>query len=136
MKIDARDLTTLIYVFDMPTSLAFYRDVLGFEIIGRSEPGDETNWCWLRLGEASLMLNTAYEADRRPPAPDPAAHAVHGDTQLFIACANLEETGAYLKANGIEVSGPELRPFGMWQMHLRDPDGYRICFQRRADGAG
>ena len=33
MTIDVRGVCTLVLVFDMPTSLKFYRDVLGFEVI-------------------------------------------------------------------------------------------------------
>ena len=63
----------LLQVFDMPTAVRFYRDVLGFTVWSSSEPGDNCNWCGLRLNGAEVMLNTAYEADQRPPAPDPDA---------------------------------------------------------------
>lgn len=33
MTIKIQGLTPLIEVFDMPTSVAFYRDVIGFEVI-------------------------------------------------------------------------------------------------------
>ena len=50
----------------MPASLRFYRDVLGFEVIQSSQPGDQADWISLRLERAELMLNTAYEAHDRP----------------------------------------------------------------------
>ena len=72
MPIKVQGLTPLIEVFDMPTSVAFYRDVIGFEVVMQSSPGDNFNWRLLRMGDAELMLNTAYDADERPAAPDPA----------------------------------------------------------------
>ena len=36
MSFKALGLTPLISVFDMPKSLAFYRDVLGFEVVSAS----------------------------------------------------------------------------------------------------
>ena len=36
MALDVRGLTPLLQVFDMPTSVRFYRDVLGFKVIGTS----------------------------------------------------------------------------------------------------
>jgi catechol 2,3-dioxygenase-like lactoylglutathione lyase family enzyme len=42
-----RGVCTLLQVFDMPASLRFYRDVLGFEIIRSSGPGDGADWVWL-----------------------------------------------------------------------------------------
>ena len=46
MSIEIRGVCALLQVFDMPTSVRFYRDVLGF--------------------------NTAYEQEHRPARPDPA----------------------------------------------------------------
>lgn len=36
MAIDVRGVCTLVLVFAMPTSLKFYRDVLGFDVVGTS----------------------------------------------------------------------------------------------------
>jgi catechol 2,3-dioxygenase-like lactoylglutathione lyase family enzyme len=84
LKVEA--FAPLIQVFDMPTSLAFYRDVLGFQVVMQSAPGEDFDWGLLRLGNIELMLNTAYEKEHRPPAPDPARVAAHGDTALFFGC--------------------------------------------------
>ena len=72
MSIDIRGMTPLLQVFDMPTSLNFYCDVLGFEIVqtDSNTTAPNHNWVWLRRNEIDLMLNTAYEAETRPPAPD------------------------------------------------------------------
>jgi len=61
----------LLQVFDMPISIAFYRDVLGFEVVATSRP-EQFGWALLRLNGVELMLNTAYEDDSRPAKPDPA----------------------------------------------------------------
>ena len=70
---DIHGICPLLQVFDMPTAIRFYRDVLGFTVHATSQPGDDCNWAWLKLNGAELMLNTAYEADQRPAAPDPRA---------------------------------------------------------------
>ncbi len=36
MGLDVRGLTPLLQVYDMPTSVRFYRDVLGFEVVSTS----------------------------------------------------------------------------------------------------
>jgi glyoxylase I family protein len=56
-------LTPLIGVFDMPKALAFYRDLLGFEVVSASpevdtSEGQFSHWMWLRFGAAEIMLNT------------------------------------------------------------------------------
>ncbi len=64
----------------MPASLRFYRDILGFAVVASDRPGDDCDWCLLRQGRAELMLNTQYERDERPSAPNPARRNAHRDT--------------------------------------------------------
>ena len=123
------DLTPLIQVFDMPRSVAFYRDVIGFEIVMQSQPGDHFDWALLRMGGAELMLNTAYKAPDRPAIPDAARWAGHGDTTLYIGCPNVDEAYEYLRSKGVAVERPVIRDYGMKQLNVTDPDGYAVCFQ-------
>jgi hypothetical protein len=69
MAIDVRGLAPLLEVFDMPSSIAFYRDTLGFEVIATSRPGPNFDWALLSLNGVEIMLNTAYEAAERPAYP-------------------------------------------------------------------
>jgi len=114
----------------MGASLRFYRDVLGFEVV-ESAPmdGDACDWALLRLDEAEIMLNTAYEAAECPPVPDAARAAGHGDTTLFFLCPDVDAACALLRARGVELDAPAVRDYGMKQLMLRDPDGYGLCFQ-------
>lgn len=126
--------TTLLEVFDMPTSIRFYRELLGFEVVMTSGEGDDVGWALLRRDEAELMLNSAYESnDERPPEPDPARHAAHGDTTIFFGCRDVDAAYAELIERGIELDAPVVRDYGMKQLSLRDPDGYGICFQWAAE---
>ena len=125
----------LIQVFDMPTSMRFYRDLLGFELVESSGPGDEFDGGWLRLGGADLMLNTAYERDSRPAEPDPARFAGHGDTGLFFGCADVDGAFAELSEKGLALKPPEIQAYGMKQLYFTDPDGYSLCFQSPVQGS-
>jgi glyoxylase I family protein len=80
------------------------------------------------------MLNTAYEADTRPPAPDAARIASHADVGLFFSCSDLESAYAHLVAKGVEAPPPKVAPYGMKQLYVTDPDGYVLCFQWPASG--
>jgi catechol 2,3-dioxygenase-like lactoylglutathione lyase family enzyme len=66
MSLDIRGLAPLLQVFDMPASIHFYRDILGFEVVSTSGPGEHFDWALLRLNGVELMFNTAYESDERP----------------------------------------------------------------------
>lgn len=126
---------TLIQVFDMPTSLAFYRDVMGFEVISDAPENGRCDWAWLKSGDSELMLNTAYEAEERPAAPDPARFAAHSDTTLFFGCDDVDAAHAELRARGIATREPILTDYGMKQVYLQDPDGYEICLQQPVGAA-
>jgi catechol 2,3-dioxygenase-like lactoylglutathione lyase family enzyme len=76
---DIHPIAPLLQVFDMPAAIHFYRDVLGFKVHATSAPGDNCNWAWLKLNGAELMLNTAYEANQRPAAPQPVRVGAHED---------------------------------------------------------
>ena len=132
MAIEIRHLAPLLQVFDMPTSLKFYCEGLGFEIaLTDRKPPPHNDWVLLRLNEFDLMLNTAYEAEHRPPAPDPARIAAHEDTSIYFACPDVDAAYAHLKAKGIKSKEPKVAPYGMKQLYLTDPDGYLLCFQWR-----
>ena len=73
MGLELRGLAPLLQVFDMPSSVAFYRDILGFEVVAQSEPGDSFAWGMLRRDGMVLMLNSAYERES-PRFPRSVAH--------------------------------------------------------------
>ena len=129
MAIEIRRVSPLIEVFDMPTSLAFYRDKLGFQVTGDSGQGDESGWVMLELGNATIMLNTAYDDGERPDSPDPSRVAAHPDTCLYFGCPDVDAAYEHLKANGIDAKPPKVAPYGMKQLYVRDPDNYNLCFQ-------
>lgn len=137
--IEARGLAPLLQVYDMPTAVQFYRDKLGFEVVTTSPPlggDDRFHWCLLRLGDAELMLNTAYEFDdQRPSREEHTRSRGHRDTCLYIGCPNVD--GAYdeLRERGVDVKPPKVVPYGMKQMYLMDPDGFGLCFQWQAEEA-
>jgi catechol 2,3-dioxygenase-like lactoylglutathione lyase family enzyme len=130
MTIPVRGLAPLLQVFDMPTSVAFYRDVLGFEVVTSAGPSDDVGWVLLRLNHGvELMLNTAYEKPDRPPGPDPTRIAAHGDAAIYFACPEVDAVYRHLRVNGVAVKEPAIAPYGMKQLYVSDPDGYTLCFQ-------
>jgi glyoxylase I family protein len=133
MKIDINGMTPLISVFDMPTSLGFYRDVLGFEVVTDSGNGDDSSWVWLRLNGADLMLNDQYEPGHVPEVPPSERTRWHNDTCLYFGCPDLDAAYEYLKSNCIKLDPPKIAPYGMKQLYVSDPDNYNLCFQWPTD---
>ena len=137
MAIDVRGMTPLLQVFDMATSLNFYHDVLGFELVATDSNtiAPNHNWVWLRLGGADLMLNTAYEYDSRPLSPEPLRVRSHDDICLYFGAPDVDAVYEHLISRGIQLKKPQVAPYGMKQLYLHDPDGFNLCFQWNAEVA-
>jgi len=136
MALDTRGLSPLLSVFDMRKAIHFYRDQLGFTITATSpalsDDPDHVNWATLQLNDATLMLNTAYDPEDQPVAPDAARWSGHTDTCLYFGCPDVDGAYAFLCSRGLAVNPPKVAPYGMKQLYLNDPDGYGLCFQWQA----
>ena len=132
MALELRSVMALLWVYDMPRSIRFYRDELGFEVTNTSEAQgeDSFDWAMLRCGQARFMLNTIYDPDEERPtsSPDPKAQSQR-DAWLYFDSADVEAAYAELHGKNVEVSAPVVTYYGMKQIYAADPDGYRICFQ-------
>ena len=131
MTTSIRGMAPLLSVFDMPTSVRFYRDVLGFEVVSTSRVlgTDHFGWALLRLADVELMLNTAYDEGERPDARDDSRVDAHHDTCLYFGCPDVDAMYDKLRRNGLDCAAPEIAPYGWKQLYVHDPDGYNLCFQ-------
>jgi ankyrin repeat protein/uncharacterized glyoxalase superfamily protein PhnB len=129
MAITIQNITALFQVYDMHQSIAFYRDVLGFELVDRYAPGGHFYWAMLKHGDARLMLNAKYEDEHRPAQPPQIAG--HKDVTLYLGCPNVDEVYADLRVKGYPAKEPEITHYGMKQLTVSDPDGFELCFQQR-----
>ncbi|MEO6711987.1 MAG: VOC family protein [Mycobacteriales bacterium] len=120
---------------DPDAALAFYRDILGFEV--RLDVGYE-GMRWITVGPPD-QPNTAIVL--HPPAVDPGitdderrtivemmAKGTYGG--LNLATADLDDTFAKLEAGGAEVvQEPIEQPYGVRDCAVRDPAGNMIRIQ-------
>ncbi len=116
-------------VTNIERSLRFYVDGLGFEKKIEWTPEGKLRWCWLQLGEASLMLQEFWTDGHHANAP---AEKLGVGVSICFICADALAIYRELKARGIQAS----RPFvgnGMWVTSVTDPDGYRLDFESYTD---
>jgi glyoxylase I family protein len=133
MAIEVKGVAPMVQVFDMPRSIRFYRDLLGFKVMSSSkamsDDPDDVNWVLLQLSNAEIMLNTAYDHDDVPEAPEPGRWSGHQDTCLYFGCPDVDGAHQHLVSQGLEIDPPKVAWYGMKQLYLTDPDGFGICFQ-------
>jgi catechol 2,3-dioxygenase-like lactoylglutathione lyase family enzyme len=121
---------------DPDASLAFYRDILGFEV--RNDVG-YGGMRWVTVGPAG-QPGTSIVLE--PPAADPG---VTGDerrtiaemmakgtyARILLAAADLDGTFERVRAAGAEVvQEPTEQPYGIRDFAVRDPAGNLIRIQQ------
>jgi len=125
---NVRQAVPFFWVQDMQRSLAFYVNNLGFNMEKKWIVDDRIRWCWLELGEASLMLQ---EFDERGEHTMPIGALGQGVEICFI-CQDALTIYQDAQDKEIEFS----RPFvgnGMWVTEISDPDGYKLLFESPTD---
>jgi glyoxylase I family protein len=133
MSLIIQGMAPLLQVFDMPTSLNFYRDRLGFQLVRTSGHDDNAGWVMLKFNDVLLMLNTQYEDEFRPKDPDPVRNKHHEDTILYLSCPDIQAAYNYFLSKGLNVKPPYKTGYGFNAVELTDPDGYLLCFQWEAE---
>jgi catechol 2,3-dioxygenase-like lactoylglutathione lyase family enzyme len=129
---DATDLTRLLVVTDLAQSVAWYRDVLGADLVG--EYGGTS--AVLRFVGCWLLLVTGGEPTADKPSVTMAAPADpdRASAELIVAVPDCRAAHAELVARGaVFLAGPveyawEIRAF------LRDPNGHLFEISQRKVG--
>ena len=107
---------TVFVVTDVPKSMAYYRDALGFAVT--FEYGAPLYYACLCRDDVELHLIDARHTERRPG---------HGGLCVFVT--DVDKLYAELVGRGATlVNAPEDRPYGMRDFDARDPDGNHLSF--------
>ncbi len=126
-NLSIQGMAPLLLVFDMPSSIRFYCDLLGFEVVKSSGEGNDVEWVLLKLADTALILSAAYEKHERPAEPAPIRKAGHADVTLYFRCFSVEDAYTFLQHKGVRLKKPFLTKFGWRALDVIDPDGYGIC---------
>ncbi len=111
-----RGSTTIFTVKDAATSLAYYRDCIGFEVA--FEYGTPTSYVGLCSGEVSLHLIATAQA---PRPPGHGAVSIHVD-EVDALHADLLKRGAKI------LNAPKDQDYGLRDFAIADLDGNMIFF--------
>ena len=114
-------------VTDMPRSLRFYVDGLGFTLKNKWTPHspDKIVWCWLELGGAALMLQ------EYSPATIPQDKRGVG-ASVWFQCRDSVALYHEFKSRGLAPKEPFVGNH-LWDVAITDPDGYSLHFESPTD---
>ncbi len=129
MPYDLKTLTPNFVVSDVERSLAFYRDVLGFDV-GQTVP-DAAPFVFasLQSGPVELFLNAREAAVAEYPAF--ATRPLGGTLTFFIEVSNIQHVYEELRSRVKIVMPLEKKWYGVTEFAFEDPDGYLITFAER-----
>ncbi|MDR0458202.1 MAG: lactoylglutathione lyase [Burkholderiaceae bacterium] len=131
-----RLLHTMLRVGDLDRSIAFYTQVLGMELLRRSEnPEYKYTLAFLGYaggnpGQAEIELTYNWGVDRYDPG-NAYGHIAIGVPDARAACDRIRAAGGSItREPGPVKGGATVIAF------VTDPDGYKIELIERADDAG
>ncbi|KGT80439.1 hypothetical protein MA20_07520 [Bradyrhizobium japonicum] len=114
---------TVFVVSDITASLAYYRDVLGFEVT--FEYGRPPSYACLCRDEVGLHLLAAAATKRMPG---------HGGICIFVS--DVDQVYAELSGRGARLlNRPEDRDYSMRDFDVVDADGNQLTFGMGTDDA-
>jgi len=112
---------TGVYADDLVAAEAFYRDVLGLEMIGR-EAGHHV---FFRVGASSVLL--VFNAAAALKGEGLPAHGAHGPGHFAFGVRDgLEAWKERLAAHGVAVEKEMTWPRGGRSIYFRDPAGNSV----------
>jgi uncharacterized glyoxalase superfamily protein PhnB len=119
----ARSLSASLTVRDLPRSLAWYRDVLGFTVADRMERGGALVGARLVAGDVRLLLN---QDDGKK-----GLDRVRGEgfSLMITTAQSIDDIAARIRAAGTTLgSEPADMPWGVRMFRVTDPDGFKLAF--------
>ena len=130
---DATDLTRLLVVADLARSVAWYRDVLGAELVG--EYGGTS--AVLRFVGCWLLVVTGGEPTADKPTVTMAAPAEPDrvSAELIVAVPDCRAAHAELVARGARFLTEPVEYDWEIRAFFRDPDGHLFEISQRKVGA-
>lgn len=118
----ARALGASLTVKDLRTSLAWYRDAMGFTVDREYERNGTVHAVALKAGAVRILLNQDDGAKGLGRAKG------EGFSLMFTTAQSVDEIANRIKAHGgTLLSEPTDMPWGARAFRVQDPDGFKLA---------
>ena len=121
-----------LFVDDLDASVAFYGRVLGFHIERRDIDRD-ADYVSMRRGTVVLGLGPVAKLPERGTGPGFTRQRLAADkgagVEIVLELDDRDQVLAlheHCRAEATVVEALQLRPWGLWDFRLVDPDGYYL----------
>ena len=122
MKLDR--LTPMLEVDDLTATIAFYTDVLGFEVLATWPPDGAPGWAHLGCGDAHVMFS-----GRHSHGPGEEDHQHGGELPGALYCYAPDIDALYTELSSrTELEPPRVTDYQMKEISIRDPNGFLLIF--------
>jgi predicted enzyme related to lactoylglutathione lyase len=118
--LDASILSASLTVRDLPASLAWYRDVLGFTVARTFERGGTLFAASLRAGVVPILLTQDDGAKGLDRVKG------EGISLQLTTAQNIDELASRVRERGGTLESGPMDVMGARAFRLRDPDGFKL----------
>ncbi len=121
----ARALMASLTVKDLPSSLAWYTDVIGFTLAEKYENDGKVVGASLKAGDVNILLNQDDGAKGMDRVKG------EGFSLYFSTTQNVDDIARRIKdKGGTLLSEPTDMPWGARAFRLQDPDGFKFTISK------
>ncbi|MEM9942632.1 MAG: VOC family protein [Planctomycetota bacterium] len=114
-----------IIVEDIQKTREFYVGILGMTEVTR--PEFDFDGAWFQTGSVQIHVTLADANSGLAGWGDRRVVKVSRGHHFAFEVASLEQAFESLKSDGIKIAdGPKVRPDGVKQLYIRDPDGHLV----------
>ena len=122
------DLVPMLMCADVPASVRFYRNVLGFEVVDRMDDVGSTGFASLRNGAAQIMLASPSYIPRAP-----TIEGRHPQSAYYFYVEDADALRAAVVAAGWPATECVDRFYGLREFEVVDPEGHVLLFGQDID---
>ncbi len=127
-----KKLTPNLMVEDVARTIAFYRDVLGFQLLATVPPeGDPFNWAMMNRDGVAIMFQSRASLTGEVAAL--AGVPIGASQTFYIEVEGIEGLYAALKGQVEIVVDLHTTFYGTREFYFRDCNGYILSFSEAGD---